>query len=81
VPVNYGGRSTQAAVGWAPGQVTPSQMILVSSNSSTWLLVCAAAAVDVEASCCSMSQAMQMLLLHNGAYGDCLHAVHRHVRL
>ncbi|KAF6263174.1 hypothetical protein COO60DRAFT_1624723 [Scenedesmus sp. NREL 46B-D3] len=28
VPVNYGGRSTQAAVGWAPGQVTPSQMIL-----------------------------------------------------
>lgn len=29
VPVNYAGRSTQAAVGWAPGQVTPSQMILV----------------------------------------------------
>eukprot|EP00878_Enallax_costatus_P005199 GHUV01005463.1.p1 GENE.GHUV01005463.1~~GHUV01005463.1.p1 ORF type:complete len:234 (+),score=50.81 GHUV01005463.1:1033-1734(+) len=28
VPVNYAGRSTQAAVGWAPGQVTPSQMIL-----------------------------------------------------
>lgn len=29
VPVaGYAGRSTQAAVGWAPGQVTPSQMIL-----------------------------------------------------
>lgn len=33
MPVNYGGRSTQAAVGWAPGQVTPSQMILVSSST------------------------------------------------
>lgn len=30
IPVGYGGRTAQAAVGWPPGQVTPSQMILVS---------------------------------------------------
>jgi hypothetical protein len=29
VPVGFGGRA-QAAAGWPPGQVTPSQMILVS---------------------------------------------------
>lgn len=29
VSVDYGGRRTQAALGWTPGQVTPSQVILV----------------------------------------------------
>lgn len=38
VPVGFGGRAQPAAAGWPPGQVTPSQMILVSSPRIVWRL-------------------------------------------
>lgn len=50
VPVSYaGGRSTQAAVGWAPGQVTPSQMILVRAVATLALQGGQRSSADVHA--------------------------------